>query len=80
MKHLNNLEEFLYRFITELSKLNAPIVFKGGLVLKNIIQKTAKEMNINRQTVDIDGNWITAYDKEKICKNKRYFRYIFNHY
>ena len=67
MRQLNNLESFLYKFIIELSNLNAPIVFKGGLVLKSILQKNNKEMKINRQTIDIDGNWTSEYNREKIC-------------
>ena len=33
----HNLEYFLYQVIEELSKEDAPIIFKGGLALKDLL-------------------------------------------
>lgn len=66
MNHNNDIEKFLYELIFELSKEKAPIVFKGGLALKNLLQLSNKEINVDRRTIDIDGNWIENYDKESI--------------
>lgn len=60
-----DLERILYKIIEELSKENAPIVFKGGLALKDLLTQSNKKNNIERKTVDIDANWtgIVNYDE-----------------
>ena len=68
MTHNNDLEKILYDLIKQLSKDNSPIVFKGGLALKELLYIKNSNLNIDRKTIDIDGNWIENYDLEKITK------------
>lgn len=63
-----NLEEFLYKIIEEVSKENAPIVFKGGLALKDILSQSNMNNVIDRKTIDIDANWIGKVNYEEITK------------
>lgn len=65
MKNKSN-EAFLYTLVDELAFEQAPIIFKGGLALKDILYSYNEELNVDRKTIDIDGNWILTYDKEKI--------------
>ena len=52
-----NIEKFLYQLMEELSKLDAPIIFKGAMVLKIMLDKGNNPEQINRLTGDLDGNW-----------------------
>ena len=63
-----NLEYFLYQVIEELSKEDAPIIFKGGLALKDLLFLVNENINVDRKTIDIDANWVDKYNKEKITK------------
>lgn len=49
-------EEFLYLLMEELSRIGAPVVFKGALVLKIHLNENAKN-SVKRITKDIDANW-----------------------
>lgn len=56
---MNNLEEkFLYDLMATLYKMNAPIVFKGALVLKVIQYNCSISSGLERETHDIDGDWV----------------------
>ena len=56
---MNNLEEkFLYDLMTTLYKMNAPIVFKGAMVLKVIQYQCGNPSGLERETHDLDGDWI----------------------
>lgn len=69
MNHNNiDLENFLYSLIEELSKNNAPIIFKGGLALKDILYLNNPEINVDRRTIDIDANWIDKYNRKEIAE------------
>ena len=53
MNHKNeNLEYFLYQVIEELSKEDAPIIFKGGLALKDLLFLVNENINIERKTIE----------------------------
>ena len=62
------LESFLHNVITEISKLNAPIVFKGGLALKDLLYMSNPKQKIERRTIDIDANWTGDIDEKEIFK------------
>lgn len=47
----------MIRMIEELAKLKLPIVFKGAMVLSQILENDGTEML--RTTKDIDGNWVS---------------------
>lgn len=64
----NNLENILYRIVEEVSKENAPIVFKGGLAINDIISHENSSNNVERKTVDIDANWTGNVDHNQITK------------
>ena len=64
----NNLENILYRIVEEVSKENAPIVFKGGLAINDILSHENQNNNIERKTVDIDANWTGNVDHNQITK------------
>ena len=64
----NNLEIFLYKVIEEISKENAPIIFKGGLALKDILKRINSEQSVERKTTDIDGNWVGDVDYDQITE------------
>lgn len=67
MKHRNiEQESFLYKIVEELSRDNAPIIFKGGLALKDLLYINNPDLNIDRKTIDIDANWTENYDLSKI--------------
>ena len=51
------LMEFLYRVMEELAKADVPIVFKGAMVLKLVIQRN-NPSTVERKTKDIDGDWV----------------------
>ena len=66
MTHTKDIEKVLYRIIEELSKENAPIIFKGALALKDLLYRNNPDLMIVRKTTDIDANWIDEYDKDRI--------------
>ena len=63
-----DLENFLYKVIDEVSKTDAPIIFKGGLALKDLLYEKNPNINMMRKTVDIDANWVGKIDYEEITK------------
>ena len=62
------LEDFLYKIIHEISRENAPIVFKGGLALKDLLNQLNTNNIIERRTIDIDANWTDEENLDKITK------------
>ncbi len=62
MDNSEELEYFLYEVVYEISKENVPIIFKGGLALKDILNTLEPKNNIVRKTIDIDGNWVGKND------------------
>lgn len=62
----DNLELILYSIIVELSKEDAPIIFKGALALKELLYLNNHSIKIVRKTTDIDANWIDDYDEKRI--------------
>lgn len=62
------LENLLYQIISEISKTNAPIVFKGALALKDLLHMANPDQSIERKTIDIDANWTGKVDDEEIFK------------
>ena len=68
MNHKKNIERTLYRIVEEISKENAPIVFKGALALKDLLYINNPDLEVNRKTIDIDANWVSEYDRDKIIK------------
>lgn len=61
-----NIEHILYAIIENVSKEDSPIVFCGGLALKDLLYINNPKMNIDRKTIDIDANWGAEYDADKI--------------
>lgn len=68
MNHKRDIEKILYRIVEEISKEDAPIIFKGALALKDLLYINNPDLKVNRKTIDIDANWISKYDKDKIIK------------
>ena len=69
MSHVNDsLEIILYNIIEELSKADAPIVFKEALALKNLLYMNNTNIELNRRTTDIDANWCDEYNEDKIIE------------
>ncbi len=66
MSNSYDLENFLYAIIDEISKTDAPIIFKGGLALKDLLYQKNPNLNIMRKTIDIDANWIGNVDYDEI--------------
>ena len=56
MNHKKNIERTLYRIVEEISKENAPIVFKGALALKDLLYINNPDLEVNRKTIDIYAN------------------------
>lgn len=54
---MNEREKLMYGIISNISETNAPIVFKGALITKLILQESGFKQ-IERATKDIDANWI----------------------
>jgi hypothetical protein len=50
-------ERFMYLLMGKISTSNAPIVFKGAMVTKMILAESGYT-DIERQTRDVDANWI----------------------
>ena len=61
-----NIENILYAIIENVSREDSPIVFCGGLALKDLLFLNNPQMEIDRKTIDIDANWGAEYDQEKI--------------
>lgn len=54
---MNEREKLMYSIIGNISGTDAPIVFKGALITKLILQENGFKQ-IERATKDIDANWI----------------------
>lgn len=52
-------EKLMYEIITQLSCVNTPLVFKGGLITRLILNERGYT-SIQRSTKDIDANWINS--------------------
>lgn len=88
IQYNTELEKILYSIIEELSKNDSPIIFKGALALKELLYLNNSNIDIVRNTVDIDADWIKKYDKDEIietfnkasmmiiCSNYSKFKYI----
>lgn len=50
-------EKLMYDFLARVSKTDAPIVFKGGLITRLILSENGFT-DVQRATKDIDANWI----------------------
>lgn len=50
-------EKLMYDILTRISSTDAPIVFKGALITKLILEENQYH-DVQRATMDIDGNWI----------------------
>lgn len=51
-----NIENILYAIIENVSREDSPIVFCGGLALKDLLFLNNPQMEIDRKTIDIDAN------------------------
>ena len=56
---MTDLEQLMYRVLGKISATNAPIVFKGALITKLVLEENGFT-HYNRPTVDIDANWVGA--------------------
>jgi len=54
MNNINELEDLLYRIIGILNNTGMPLIFKGGLVVKQV----TRESKSIRYTNDIDCDWV----------------------
>lgn len=52
-------EELMYNILGQISNSNAPLVFKGGLITKLILEEKGFTQ-IQRATKDIDANWTSS--------------------
>lgn len=57
---VKNAEEFMYRLMASLYSVNAPIVFKGAMLLKVIQNKYGNPSGLVRETHDLDGDWVSG--------------------
>lgn len=57
---VTNAEEFMYRFMSCLCSMNAPIVFKGAMLLKVIQQQYGNPSGIEREIHDLDGDLVNG--------------------
>lgn len=57
----------MVRFIEELSELNAPIVFKGAIVLKTALKDS--QIATQRGTRDVDGDWVMSEPTMEVLLN-----------
>lgn len=55
---INNVEEFMYEFMSSLYSMNTPIVFKGAMLLKVIQSNFGNPSGLVRETHDLDGDWV----------------------
>ena len=56
---MNQLEKLMYQVMECISKTDAPIVFKGALITKLVLEENGYS-DLKRQTRDIDANWIDS--------------------
>ena len=56
---MNEREKLMYQVMERISKTNAPIVFKGALITKLVLEENGYS-DLKRQTRDIDANWIDS--------------------
>jgi hypothetical protein len=54
---MTDRERLMYEIISRISATNAPLVFKGALITKLVLQENGFT-GIDRKTIDIDANWI----------------------
>jgi len=54
---MTELEREMYKIITEISNANVPIIFKGAMVTKLVLDEN-EYIEISRGTKDIDANWV----------------------
>jgi len=54
---MNDNEKLMYKVMGQITDSNAPIVFKGGLITKLVLEEKGYT-SIERATRDIDSNWI----------------------
>lgn len=54
---MNEQEKLMYGIISNISQTDAPIIFKGGLITRLILQENGFTQ-IERATKDIDASWI----------------------
>jgi hypothetical protein len=50
-------EQLMYKILGQISSTNTPIIFKGGLITKLILEEQGF-IELQRATKDIDANWI----------------------
>lgn len=62
-------EKLMYRIMSELYKLEAPIIFKGALVTNVILQQSDNSTQVTRGTKDIDADWINLNTDMNTLKN-----------
>ncbi|MDR0490358.1 MAG: nucleotidyl transferase AbiEii/AbiGii toxin family protein [Oscillospiraceae bacterium] len=58
----------MYQVLGRISETNAPLVFKGALITKLILAENGFSL-LDRQTVDIDANWISAPPSMEVLVN-----------
>ena len=51
-------ERFLYQIMNELYCMEAPIIFKGALITKLVLEEFNNPSKMQRETRDIDADWI----------------------
>lgn len=61
-------EQLMYEIISRLSKIDAPLNFKGALIT-NLIFKEKGYTDIQRMTKDIDANWVGKPPKMETLKD-----------
>ena len=68
IENLNRTENVMLAVMMELSRMEAPIVFKGAMTLK-VATGGITRTNVSRSTQDIDGDWVSpAPEMEDIEK------------
>lgn len=55
--NITQKEQLMYEIISQISDINTPITFKGGLITKLVLEENGFNQ-IERHTQDIDANWI----------------------
>ena len=55
--NMTKQEELMYSILGELSNSNIPLIFKGGLINRLLLQEQSYN-DIYRLTKDIDANWV----------------------
>ena len=65
---MDQIEELMLKVMAELTLSEAPITFKGAMMLKIALSEQSETM-VTRSTRDIDGDWLTAdIDMDKMQK------------